>query len=186
MSSKRYVKYDGNYENERTFGMTVADENSNKIQTTIIPDSTGQIIKRSRFIVSKRSVADIAAEGTLFTIPVPYTLTAGNLYNVNVTISIFIDTGSDRLSGTYEWQQIIEDSDPANSGLNLIGDLVVTTKSATFNMDSSHIGQSSFATSISGNKYTVDVSPIAELNLNQNNGSCSAILDIEYIELTPV
>ena len=114
MTTKRFVKYDGNYDSSRTFGMTLADGSDNTIQTTIVPDAgdnTSSIIKRSRFILSQNGTVDVPAGNDVFTFDVPYTLTSGKLYKITANCSIFIHTtGTTVFSGIYEWQQVINDT----------------------------------------------------------------------------
>ena len=191
MTTKRFVKYDGNYDSSRTFGMTLADGSENTIQTTIVPDSgdnSTSVIKRSRFILSKKDTSDVNAGNTVFTFDIPYTLTAGKLYKFTVNCSMFIHTtGTTVYSGIYEWQQVIHDTNPSSSALGLIDDLVVTEKSATSNLANLYIGPSSFTTSIntsnSISKYRVVIATMDTLDLT--SGSYNALLDVELVELTP-
>ena len=190
MTTKRFVKYDGNYDSttQRTFGMTLADGSDNTIQTTIVPDAgdnTSSIIKRSRFILSKKNTSNNNTESTIFTFIVPYVMTAGKLYKITANCSIYVDNGSSLYSGIYEWQQIIHDTDPGgSSGLGLIDDLVVTEKSATANLSNLYIGSNSFDTLIDNNKkYNVKINTTTALDVS-SSGSVNALLDVELVELT--
>lgn len=187
MTTKRFVKYDGNYDSSRTFGMTLADGSDNTIQTTIVPntgDNTSSIIKRSRFILSKNGTDDVSAGNDVFTFDVPYTLTSGKLYKITANCSIFIHTtGTTVFSGIYEWQQVINDINPSSPTLGLIDDLVVTEKSATANLANLYIGPNSFTSSLNSNKYRIVINTISAITLS--SGSYNALLDVELVELTP-